>query len=686
MHAIWSAARQAHGHPRRACLQTTNVLIRRSASVRPRRRLAMRDAFTACYTTIMATAAVLDAKYKDRRRLELDRKVAEAKDGLSRLMEQSVALELAQAPNIRYLSSYRPEARPLKPLEALYSICVSRGLLQRGSKAVTQRRFRRKYLEQGLGLRKRRTQQPGPAAMLSNGPPVVESRMAEMEDLLANEECDPGIREREPLSDVHLSKMTKMIETLVDHILLEAHRDETGAISPEINSLDSAWHAIRMLRSDGYPSYSDPNLDPDATAEARRDLNAANMRIMADLGALQTNTPMAYLKYKTKRIHLVGKICYNLLVSPVPPGIHNYNALMFGFLRIGERSLAEKVVHSFLFQSHLRATQMTFACLLHHYRLKRDVPKFYGILCRLIGVDPLGIGLRRRTLEEVAAFKSSQRWARSHDVAPRYKYIIQRADFDDNLIRALMDGLIDFKQTIHSAKIFVACLSEGLSISAEYIRQVVELCVSHLDRRAAYILAHGFLRNINAVVSYILDDSLDEPQSLPYAMLDLLDLLDLGCARRRSASASRGAAASYDGRMQLSRLKRALWMRITLYELQETAKCASQVEQILYPQAAQATESAPDAKLAATAASQRSFFKTVANLEWINHLFSTQLKMSKWLMFNALPPQERRKLRVRGRRVLKLGDIPAKAIVRHWRKYLRGRSAGAPAEVEGRIQ
>ncbi len=62
-------------------------LVGRSARVR---------VFTACYTAIMATAAVLDAGQKDKRRQELDRQIDEAKSDLANLMEQSSAQDFAR--------------------------------------------------------------------------------------------------------------------------------------------------------------------------------------------------------------------------------------------------------------------------------------------------------------------------------------------------------------------------------------------------------------------------------------------------------------------------------------------------------------------------------------------------------------------------------------------------------------
>ena len=63
-----------------------------------------------------------------------------------------------------------------------------------------------------------------------------------------------------------------------------------------------------------------------------------------------------------------AKICYNLLVSDVPPGIRNYNSLILGFSELNEHNLARAVVDSFLFKSQLKPTRATMLCLLQHYQ------------------------------------------------------------------------------------------------------------------------------------------------------------------------------------------------------------------------------------------------------------------------------------------------------------------------------
>ena len=51
------------------------------------------------------------------------------------------------------------------------------------------------------------------------------------------------------------------------------------------------------------------------------ELNKENMNAFAEQCLSPEQSPR-------NREHYVGKICYNLLVSDVPPGIRNYNSLI----------------------------------------------------------------------------------------------------------------------------------------------------------------------------------------------------------------------------------------------------------------------------------------------------------------------------------------------------------------------
>ncbi|KAK1508364.1 pentatricopeptide repeat domain-containing protein [Colletotrichum tamarilloi] len=89
MQAIWSRAGQAHRCGCKACFNASGGMIRQSATRSTQRKPTFSEIFTACYTSIMGTAAMLDAGRKDRRRKDLDRQIEEVSSELANLVEKA---------------------------------------------------------------------------------------------------------------------------------------------------------------------------------------------------------------------------------------------------------------------------------------------------------------------------------------------------------------------------------------------------------------------------------------------------------------------------------------------------------------------------------------------------------------------------------------------------------------------
>ncbi|KAK3293225.1 uncharacterized protein B0H64DRAFT_403787 [Chaetomium fimeti] len=456
MLGLRSMAAQLRACHCRACLRSTNTAARRvttgttSTTGNPRRRKVLAsDVFTACYTAIMATAAVVDAGRKDRRRRELDDKIAQARNSLAGLLEESAGQDLAKILESPYPNV--PYARPLEKLDALGDICRLDADFLRDLQEKRRGRFRTaQNLRAALGL--------------SWNPELPDTRkttLAKCEEVLvAEKEWD--LERREPLTEVHMDKVTDMITDLVDRLMAEAWwitELEAPGSHPALISPDSANTMIRMLRSDGYPNYAHPDLDPAETVVQRERLNEINLQILSDW------SPPFRERY-------VAKMCYNFLVCGVTPGIQNYNMLILAFSFIGEHNLSQAMVDSFLFLSHMKPTEATYLCLLHHYRLKGDMVGFQGVIKRMFGYDPRGIGLMRRTAD-------------------------YRAPFSQNVAEAILEGLIDFGMLREGAKLFAVCLREQWTVSRDLMWRLFHSCLTLLDSAAAKMVIRGLLDNID---------------------------------------------------------------------------------------------------------------------------------------------------------------------------------------------
>lgn len=446
----------------------------RAATSNPRRRKVLAsDVFTACYTAIMATAAVADAGRKDRRRRELDTRIAEAKSSLAVMLGESAARDLAKVvdspyPNFPYFGPVR--------LDVLDDICklppdYLRDLPQkRKDRLDAVQKLRTIFaLDWDAGVPERR-----------------KSTLARCEEVIDAEQEALDRLGREPKTETHMDKVTDMINDVVDRLMGEAWRAsevEAPGSHPAPNSPDSASTMIRMLRSDGYPSYSHPDLDPPETLRQRARLNEVNMKILENWAP-----PL--------RERLVAKMCYNLLVCKVSPGIQNYNLLMLGFSFLGEHKLSQAVVDSFLFLSHMKPTEATYLCLLQHYRLKGDTLGFQGVIRRLFGYDPRGIGLMRRTADHVARYPDLKAWAATEDVGVVNGHYVQRAPLTQDVAEAMMEGLIDFGMLREGAKLFAVCLREQWTVNKDLLWRLFHSCLDALDTAAAKMVIRGLIDNI----------------------------------------------------------------------------------------------------------------------------------------------------------------------------------------------
>ncbi len=479
MRAVWSRAGQLQGCRPRACLGVSNGWATRPSVASPgRRKVRASEVFTACYTAIMATAAVFDAGQKDRRRQELDRQIDEAQNALADLMDQATARDFASIVRSSAPAASTPYRWSEDMDEVLDSLCQP--TLE---KLVMDSRIRHTRDKHVAKLRASFHLKQFPEILVDE---VKSSNRIHL--TIRVEEENPNNPEREPVTGTQLAKVHAMIEDLVYELLQQAYettkREFPQVFLPPPSSIDSASSAIRLLKSDGYPRYDHPSLLEVDALTGRRKLNEVIREILRQWD------------HQSRRQQYTAKICYNLLVCPVPPDIHTYNILIAGFTHLGEHSLAEVVVESFLYRSHLRATRATFLSVLDHYRLKGDMIGFYTLIRRLNGHDRRGVGLRRRVLSEVQHNVRLLEWVRTADVNVRKGYVNLRAPLGQMEFRAILQGLLDFGKLTDAAKVFVVFLQKDWDIHVDYLHRLVSAITSIIDHAAANILLDGLLNNM----------------------------------------------------------------------------------------------------------------------------------------------------------------------------------------------
>lgn len=496
MLSTWSRAASAHVCSCRACAHATRTPKRLAAAdVNRLKRPRFGDVSAPRYTTLHGSSAARNTQYKKARRTTLYGNIGSSGDGLA----LSRHLSSSSASNQNAAERRPPKGRhlglPMRPslggdaLEILASICKTEPhLIRHAESRPASHEFIRSMHKMYDPTRKL-----GDLDFMSLGPNF---------DMLAEsirEESQPkGNLHREPLTNQQFERYHGMMNKLVDSLIIQSYYDETPA-DPEfarrsLESLDSAWTAMRLLRSEGYPRYNHPELDPAAAEEGRTKLTNMLQKLFDSWGD------------STRSKYQVAKICYNLLVCPVPPSIHHYNALILGFTRKRMHNLSDLVVESLLEDSRLRPTPQTVACLLLHYRQKDDILGFYGVLRRMLALDNRGMLLRRRWREEVIAIPDLRKWAKQPEVTTSVKgnWVIERPMRNREIYEAIVSGLLYFGRVKDAAKVFVASLQEKWGISVELFIQLLRQCLYSLDASAADILLRGFIENARVMNALVL--------------------------------------------------------------------------------------------------------------------------------------------------------------------------------------
>ena len=464
MHALWSRAVQAPSSCRcGTCLPLASTLIRRTTTAAPRRKLTAADIFTACYTTILGTAAVLDARRKDSKRKELDHRLDQARASLSSLAVTENPT-LGQDPGDA--SPWpRPDSQQAGTAPSNHRGCgeceenksIEKHIRELNDVAALhfRRAPRRSWLQQQIDL-------------------------VAVEAAIASEEQDGSIPLRHPYSPAKMQMTAMTIESLVQELLWRCeHAATQNAPNPsrDAKSARLLEEVENLRRSPHYPSYELPHFDPEAT-KARGDLLSASFRRI-------------FNKAMDAR-EVVGKICYNLLLTNSAPNVHHYNTLIAGFNRIGRQDLAQAVVNSYLDDTPWPATQQTMVCLLNHARASNDLDQFREIIARMRGVHEDGLHIRifrRSAIYDKRGEQYVQRYC-----AGRKHAWVERAPRGDEVYDSLVRGWLHFGNLTAACMAFVACIRNGHFVTADTIYQVIAACLSTLDQKSARALLKGLVK------------------------------------------------------------------------------------------------------------------------------------------------------------------------------------------------
>jgi hypothetical protein len=482
MQILWSRAQARAACRCGSCLHA--AIARRTTTAASRRRLKVSDIFTACYSTILATAAFADAKVKEDRRKEWDRVIAEAKAGIPANESEAVERTLSQpisdslGPIITSGDKSQPQKYLFKPAWG-------------GNGWTVSPRIQETSLESKLRILDSQLK----------GAPVSPQSFDEQEVVdLPSPDIDPAhewveetpdgqLPPREPKRELHLRKMEEMIAKLVDRLLLQTSifsAESSGVCSAVLGSnnirgqMNDIAERIETLRT-GFtrlPAYS--WIDVESMEEQRSALHRS-------LSALcHRATPS-----KSSIDLMLAKICYNLLISTAPPSIFTYNTLLREFNRLRQPHLTQIVVDSYFFESKLKLNKTTALLILNHYRIKED-PDGFNIMSKRMGGHDKSMRIKRRHTDDLWK-ESVKEWALTNKVIHREAFLYQKMPRGAAIFHSLICGSLEMKRIRCAIRYVRAALREGIEVTSEALCNIIKNCLAEVDRLAGISLLRAIL-------------------------------------------------------------------------------------------------------------------------------------------------------------------------------------------------
>ena len=386
MQTLWSRAVQTKCTCRcPSCLPTPTTASRRATTTAAKRRLRYGDAFTFFYSSILATAAVTDARRKDEKTEQWDKAIVQAKEELR-------AIETEQERRLQALST------PIK-LDRLEN-WKDTGTWENIFDWAAHQNQSRLALGYGKleGIQARVLNGLSPATLreLCMNGKIMEAREGRRE---------PDVKEDvvsdRPLSTKKRKTMELSTAKMVFRLLLQSSRSTTTESVTLNPSERLMWQAlmrnVKQLRSK--LTEMEGRLSQlrrlDANSETLQDLESPQFPRYSDCapratdGSPSLNTTLETLLAPNRREitdinAMVTKICYNLLVSTTPPNVHTYNILITRLCHFNQLEMASIVLDS-MRECHIRPNEVTVAATLRYYTLANDRRGFRSYVNRMQG-------------------------------------------------------------------------------------------------------------------------------------------------------------------------------------------------------------------------------------------------------------------------------------------------------------
>lgn len=490
MQVLWSRAVQTRSACRcHSCLNTAITVARRSTTTPGRRKPNFADLFTACYSAIIGTAVVADAKVKEDRRKEWDRLIAEVKRGdyhdTKDGVDQSPTIADSEVKEtLSWLASLRLNACG-KGTTATLRI----GSTGSGSGWATRQPSNFGSITTPFKVMKSDFTRSfssiaGPADSIYQSSYVEDSDIAEG----INKKRWSLLQPREPGTDsMKLNKVEEGIARLVTQLLVTSEAQSTCSANGQDSSLQMREMVDRLAALQ-----SDVRQVPEYNWLGGEVVRVERERLHRALLTLFQKTESGHCPINVT----VAKICYNLLITTAPPSVDTYNLLVRGFTRLQQYELGERVIQSFFSESKYKPNIATAKIFLKFYSAKGDISGFRDVVRRIHSKDGIDMRVRRIPID-LLWMKKNRLWARHSDVnvTRRGDYLYMRFPRTKGVFDAIIQGILKLEGIPLTVRYVQAAMLEG-KLTSSTISILVSKCVECGDVRSARLILYSLLGDL----------------------------------------------------------------------------------------------------------------------------------------------------------------------------------------------
>lgn len=467
-------------------LSYATTFTQHSVRATAKKTFSVGDLFTALYSTIFAVAALADSKAKERRLHEWDQLIAETRESLkARKDGVSEGVSLRQ-------ESYGL-ACPIR-VPATKKFTSSR-IKDRRNAYFEQTTWHRKGLEKGRATFCRKlTFSIAQYHSKSNPISLDRSEVISNHEEFVHEDVDLDAPERDISDPAELKLLQSNINSLVSRLLSLSSIDlrsqtNDAAVNDSTSIQDQLENIKKRLLSledtiELLPLYTFTGQD--MAQKQCQELNAILWRICK-----KANIEKASLNL------MVAKICYNLLISAVPPNIETYNILLNELALLECFYLAEEVLQSFWY-SRLRPNKKTIQLIILHYKATKDKDGLTALVKMMRGADGnlmLNCVYAKKHRAELSSTDgpknilqdfdphapSTRTNMRKHRLFYRFGFLYKKSMRDEKIFDALITAHFEIKGMRSAIRYISAAVREGSDLKVSTLCAVIKSSIQRAD-------------------------------------------------------------------------------------------------------------------------------------------------------------------------------------------------------------